>query len=146
MRVTEAQKKAKAKYEQSKKGKAVAHCYTQSKKGKAKAVRHARSEKGKVTNRRYKQSGKGKATDRRYKQSEKGILTDIRGHAKRKELGYKPINNWFEGSHGHHIDKENVLFIPAELHKSIKHRQDNLISMQAMNDAAFEWFYIEEVI
>lgn len=65
---------------------------------------------------------------------------------RKRNLGFKPINDWFLGSDGHHIDKENVLFIPSELHKSIPHSQDDLESMQAINDVAFEWFYIEEVI
>ena len=78
--------------------------------------------------------------------SDKGRTAQARVHAKRKEPGFEMINNWFPGSHGHHINRENVLFIPEELHNSISHRQDDSESMQAMNDAAFEWFYIEEVI
>jgi hypothetical protein len=62
--------------------------------------------------------------------------------AKRKrELGYTPMNEYFEGSDGHHIDKNNVIFIPKDLHKSIPHRQEKPKSMYKINLIA--WDYLE---
>lgn len=138
---SDTQKRAESKYARSEKGKATNARYAQSKKGKiAKsrgAVHHARTAKGKITDARKHAC---------YAQTEKGKITEARHQAKRKEFGFEMINDWFEGCEGHHIDKENVLFIPAELHKSIRHSQGDPKSMREMNDAAFEWFYIEEVI
>ena len=155
----EAQKKAESKYRQSKKGKAAKIRHAQTEKGKATHkrgdARYAQSENGKVVNARvnahHLQTEKGKAMQARgsacYNQTEKGKIIAARVNARRKrDLGYKPINNWFPGSEGHHINKEDVLFIPVELHRSIAHRQDDLESMKEINDVAFEWFYIEEII
>lgn len=42
-------------------------------------------------------------------------------NAKRRELGFIPLNEPFEGSEGHHVDMEHVVYILKELHRSIKH-------------------------
>ncbi len=64
---------------------------------------------------------------------------------RKRELGYKSLNEPFEGSVGHHWDKIEVLHIPRKLHESIPHRQNDSKSMQKMNEAAWDWF-IKEVI
>jgi len=64
---------------------------------------------------------------------------------RRRGLGYVPLNEWFEGCDGHHIDKEHVIYIPHELHKSISHSQDNKESMKKINDAAFAFYTIQFV-
>jgi len=58
---------------------------------------------------------------------------------------YIPFNEYFEGCVGHHIDKEVVIHIPEELHKSISHSQNNKESMKKINDAAFA-FYTEQFL
>ena len=64
-----------------------------------------------------------------------------RSHAKRKrELGYTTLNEKFKDSHGHHIDKEHVLFIPEELHKSIAHNNFTGKGMLEINMAAAIWY------
>jgi len=60
----------------------------------------------------------------------------------RRELGYIPLNESFEGSHGHHIDKIHVIYIPKELHKSIIHNVKTGTGMKEINKLAFE--YIKE--
>jgi len=65
--------------------------------------------------------------------------------ARRRELGYEPLNEWFPGCATHHVDKEVVIHIPEELHKSISHSQDNKESMKKINDAAFA-FYTEQFL
>ena len=70
-----------------------------------------------------------------------------RAHAKRKEMGFIPINKEFKGSQGHHIDKENVLFIPSWLHEGIKHSilkpKVNKFGIIQMNIAAWMWYIFE---
>jgi len=65
--------------------------------------------------------------------------------ARRRELGYDPLNEWFPGCATHHVDKEVVIHIPEDLHKSISHSQNNKASMKKINDAAFA-FYTEQFV
>ncbi len=61
------------------------------------------------------------------------------GAKRRRELGFISINEIFDGSHGHHLDKVNVIFIPSELHKAYRHRQNNEESMKLINILAFDY-------
>jgi hypothetical protein len=36
---------------------------------------------------------------------------------RRAKYGFIPLNKWFEGSQGHHIDMNRVVFIPTLIHK-----------------------------
>ncbi len=63
-----------------------------------------------------------------------------RQNHRRKQLGSNFMNEPFEGSEGHHIDKENVLHIPKELHTSINHRLNNIENMNKINLLAFTWW------
>jgi hypothetical protein len=63
--------------------------------------------------------------------------------AKRKrELGFIPLNDYFPESEGHHLDKEHVLYIPNDLHKSIYHNIYTGQGMDEINKIAINW-YIE---
>lgn len=131
---SDAQKAADKKYDQSEKGKIANTRYDQSEKCKVTAACYARTEEGKAAARRYNQTGKGK-------------MVKVRKKVKRKRnLGYKPVNNRFPGCVGHHIDKENVLFIPEKLHRSIRHRQSDPVSMQVMNNAVYEWLCTQGIL
>ena len=59
--------------------------------------------------------------------------------ARRRNMGYIPMNSWFEGSEGHHIDDEFVIYIPEEMHKSNPHNQNNKETMKVINNLAFEF-------
>jgi len=41
-------------------------------------------------------------------------LAKVSAHG--RNLGFIPLNNWFPNSHGHHVDKNYVIFIPIYLH------------------------------
>lgn len=58
---------------------------------------------------------------------------------RKRELGYNPLNEKFPGSVGHHINRNDVVFIPEGLHKSISHSQNNLESMEKINTLAIEY-------
>lgn len=47
---------------------------------------------------------------------------------RKREMGYNPLNTRFEGSHGHHIDTKNVIFIPKDVHRSIYHNHKKHIN------------------
>ncbi len=59
--------------------------------------------------------------------------------AKRRQLGFNPLNKWFAGSHGHHIDKERVVYMPAQLHESVRHSLFQNRNMEEINNMAFEF-------
>lgn len=58
---------------------------------------------------------------------------------KRRGLGYIPLNESFKGSVRHHIDFECVVYIPNELHNSIRHNIWTGRNIELINDKAFEW-------
>lgn len=62
---------------------------------------------------------------------------------KKRGLGFNPINERFEGSEAHHMDKNTVVFIPAKLHQSIYHRLDNPTTMFKINMAVVDWLWEE---
>ena len=59
-----------------------------------------------------------------------------RAARRQRELGYNPLNTRFEGSVGHHITKDDVVFIPEEIHKSIPHNIFTGKNMPEINGAA----------
>lgn len=59
--------------------------------------------------------------------------------AKRRKLGFIPLNKPFSNSEAHHIDKELVVYIPEEIHKLISHNVWTGKGMDKINDKALEW-------
>lgn len=49
------------------------------------------------------------------------------------------INNWFTGSHAHHITKSIIAFIPAELHNHVRHNLKTGSNMGEMNALAIQF-------
>lgn len=68
-----------------------------------------------------------------------------RHDAKRRLLGFIPLNNPFPGCEGHHVDKERVINLLKELHRSVRHRQTDGRGMAAMNAVAFNFLFKQEV-
>ena len=58
-----------------------------------------------------------------------------------RNLGFMPLNEKFENSHAHHIDKNYVIYIPAKLHRSVYHSLINNINMDKMNALAFKYLF-----
>ena len=54
-------------------------------------------------------------------------------------LGYNALNEWFSGSHGHHINREDVIYIPEKIHVENKHSLTNKKSMQQINQLAWDF-------
>lgn len=65
----------------------------------------------------------------------------VREHkAKRyRQLGFNPMNNWFVGSEGHHINKEDIIYIPKWLHRFIYHNVYIGYHMDLINNLVFEY-------
>jgi hypothetical protein len=87
-----------------------------------------------------------------YQKTEKGKEVNCIHHSNRRVLGYKPINQRFEGSEYHHmhlknskgiVDTDIGVYIPKNLHKSIYHSSRTGIGLSEINNAAFVWCFEE---
>ena len=58
---------------------------------------------------------------------------------RQRELGFVPLNEWFEGSEGHHIDKEFVIYMPKEYHQSVSHNVWTGKNMALINALAYDY-------
>lgn len=75
-----------------------------------------------------------------YNRSPEGRETQQRSKTKRQRgLGFEPLNEWFSGSEAHHVNKNVIIYIPEEIHRSISHNIWNGKGMEEINKAAFEW-------
>lgn len=59
--------------------------------------------------------------------------------SKRRTLGFHPLNSPFPGSDAHHINKDDVIHMPHELHNSIYHNQNTGKGMAEMNALAGQY-------
>lgn len=59
--------------------------------------------------------------------------------AKRRVLGFNALNSHFVGSEAHHINRNDVIYIPKELHRSVYHDQWTGKNMDKINVLACEW-------
>jgi predicted nucleic acid-binding Zn ribbon protein len=60
---------------------------------------------------------------------------------RRRGYGFIPLNNYFYGSEGHHINHDFVIYIPEELHRSVWHRQTTWQGMDEINKLAFKYLH-----
>ncbi|MFA5379109.1 MAG: hypothetical protein WC455_25360 [Dehalococcoidia bacterium] len=65
--------------------------------------------------------------------------------AKRRRLGFVPMNQPIVGAEAHHIDKERVIYIPKDLHRSIPHDVWTGKNMDKINAEAFNYLFKQEV-
>ena len=65
-------------------------------------------------------------------------LKEIRDNRKRG-LGHIELNNQFGGSQGHHLDRNFVVYIPRELHQSVRHSVLRNRNMAEINNKVYEW-------
>jgi len=49
------------------------------------------------------------------------------------------LNEWFEGSHFHHMGNGYAIYIPAELHRSYPHSLTQNREMRRINRASLDW-------
>lgn len=68
-----------------------------------------------------------------------------RSRAKRRTLGFIPLNAPFPGCAGHHIDPEQIIHIPEALHKSIYHNLHTGQGMAKINAVAYNYLFKQEV-
>lgn len=77
---------------------------------------------------------------KQYRQSSSGKEAFKRFKAKRqRNLGFIPLNEYFKDADAHHLDKNYVIYIPQEEHKSIWHSVLKNINMDEINALAFNY-------
>jgi len=72
-------------------------------------------------------------------------VSHAKHQAKRRGLGYVYLNAPFVGCVGHHVDAEQVINMPAALHRSIWHRQSDGRGMAQINAIAYNFLFKQEV-
>jgi ribosomal protein L32E len=76
--------------------------------------------------------------------SPKGKMVKMLANRRRhKGFGFKPINNYFENSHFHHMhineSTDIGIFIPESLHRSIYHNGTTKQGIDEINKASLLW-------
>jgi hypothetical protein len=66
-------------------------------------------------------------------------------NAKRRAMGYVPLNLPFPGCEGHHMDNEQVINMPKVLHRSVYHNQTTGQGMAKMNAIAYDFLSKQKV-
>ena len=79
--------------------------------------------------------------NKKYSKTAKGKTAIRKTQAKRRQLDFIELNEHFNDSEAHHIDKEFVLYIPRELHRSVFHNVWTGKGMEEINEMAIEWVY-----
>jgi len=64
-----------------------------------------------------------------------------KARAKRRTLGFIPLNAPFAGCEGHHVDSRHVIHMPKALHRSVYHRQTDGRGMAEINAIAYNFLF-----
>lgn len=116
--------------------------YFTSSRGREKIDKYQKSEKGIITIKKYKKTKKGKEAKKqaakKYNGTKNGKRTKIVRQAKRRDLGFIPLNAPLDGINcdAHHISKENVIYIPTVIHNAIPHNLKTGKNMKLINSIA----------
>ena len=95
-------------------------------------------EKCKEYDKQYRETHKEqiKEYESQYWKTLVGKQNRAKSNAKRKELGFCPLNESFKGCEAHHISENFVIFIPVELHQSLFHNVWTWKNMEQINKLA----------
>lgn len=78
--------------------------------------------------------------NRDYLKTPKGKMSKGKTHDyRRRHLGSEYLNEWFEGCERHHINNEQIICIPKELHRKYPHNHKKPETMIEINKLAFDY-------
>jgi len=60
-----------------------------------------------------------------------------------RNLGFIPLNEYFEGCEAHHIDNKHIIYMPTILHRSIRHSLKTGKNMDTINRLAFQYISLD---
>lgn len=63
--------------------------------------------------------------------------------ARRRQLGFIPLNNSFPNAAAHHVDINHIIYIPDKIHRSNSHNLKTGRGMPQINAIAFRWLFKE---
>lgn len=66
-------------------------------------------------------------------------------YKRRRELGCNSLNTYFDGCVAHHIDKENIIFVPKEINKIIYHNVYTGYNMEIVNTMAYFFLITQNI-
>ena len=141
----EACKKADKKWNDSEKGKAAHKKYREANPEKYKEWNKIwtknNSERRNKLHKKWKDNNPEayRESRRKFFKTEKGKACNQRHESKRRNLGFNVLNIFFEGSEAHHISKNDVIYIPKEIHQSIKHCLETGKNMMEINKLAMNF-------
>jgi len=58
---------------------------------------------------------------------------------RRKNFGFIPLNQFFPNADAHHIDMERVIYIPRDIHQSVRHSVQANYNMDIINNLAYNF-------
>jgi hypothetical protein len=76
---------------------------------------------------------------REYDKTDAGKIASKRHNHKHRELGFFPLNKYFERSEAHHISENFVIYIPKKIHRSIWHNIWSWQGMEQINQLAINY-------
>lgn len=82
---------------------------------------------------------KGRNTKYQLAHPEKVRNNNRKQMARRRNFGFIPLNDYFIGAEGHHINYNYIIYIPKKLHRSIWHSLTLGQNMDKINKKAFEF-------
>lgn len=97
---------------------------------------------------RVKISNKIANSNKEYKQEwiknnkESYLISKRKNNSKRRKLEFVTLNKYFDGAVAHHINNNEVIFIPYKVHKSVYHNIHTRKNMDVINEIAIK--YLEE--
>jgi len=62
---------------------------------------------------------------------------------RRRNLRFKPLNKYFKNSESHHLDENYVVYIPKEIHQSIRHCLERNKNVDEINKLALDFVVSE---
>jgi len=102
-------------------------------------------EKIKKRNNKRRQTNKYITYNKKYRQTLKGKESLKRTQNKRRRnLGFNPLNNYFNNSEGHHINKNDIIYIPFNYHFK-GHSITKNRNMESINTIAFFFLMMQNI-
>ena len=91
---------------------------------------------------RYKETNSVRQKRYRLKHIDQVRIWKVKYQNKRyREMGTIPLNKWFDGCEGHHVDKDHIIYIPIALHRSVWHNHKKQETLTLINAKAFEYLF-----
>ena len=96
---------------------------------------------------KYREEIAQRRKQRRQKYPEKAREMARKHRDKRdRNLGFNPLNEHFEGSEAHHINFNDVIYIPKEIHQNIRHNLLTGKNMALINSIAYQFLMNNYII